>query len=324
MVNTPVHRFYDAGGKVGRSRSLSAAAWFVAQLLVGSAGAAAQSQPGPHVDVEAVGIRSDGDFEVPTYLSVPVLGPPGPYERSFSVSPDGCVAGSAPYILNEAVGGWHVWVTPVAAEGDSVTFKILWERSPNGNADAWNPGVEQTFTLKPGRIVPLDVISAPPRASAERTCNSSTLQVRVRRRPYPYEDRHLVSTDLTLVQRLANGTELAYPLTIRSLFSEESPFYFDTLEDSGVQLEFQGLVTPHLSADGVVVEVTTRSRVVEDDVVSHSLREGARARLREVTSTRRLATDETATVDLPRLGENDSGAFANQTFFLRVRSRQTR
>lgn len=305
-------------------RSLLVAIGFLSSLLLAPADATSQTLPGPRVSVEAIGTRTDGGFGGAADFSVPALGPPGTYERSLSIASHGCVVGSAPYILNEAVGGWHVWVTPVATEGDAVTFRILWERSPNGNADAWNPGAEQTFTLKPGRVIPLDVISAPPRASAERLCSSSTLQVRVRRWPFPEEDRALVSTDVTLVQRLANGTERDHPLLIRSLYGEEMRFHFDSLEDGGVLLDFQGEFTAQPDTGRVVVEMTTRSRVVEDGVMSHIVRDGAMTIGREVESTLRLASDETATVDLPRLGENGSGAFANQTFFLRVRSRQVR
>ena len=320
----PVRCSRDAGRNAELRRSPIVAVLFATSLLLGPGGAAAQAPPGPRVTVEALAIRADGSLDSGAGFYVAALGPPGAHERSFSISSGGCVAGAAPYILNEAVGGWHVWVTPVAAEGDTVTFRILWERSPNGNTDAWNPGTEQTFTLKPGRVVLLDVISVPPRASAVRPCSSARLQVQVRRIPSPEEDRSLLSTDLSLVQRLADGTERTYPLTIRSLYSEATRFHFDTLEDGGVQLEFQGLVTVQPDSGGVVVEMTTRSRVIEDGVVSHILLDGARTRGREVTSTLRLAPNETASVELPRLGENDSGAFADQTFFLRVRSRQIR
>jgi hypothetical protein len=126
------------------------------------------------------------------------------------------------------------------------------------------------------------------------------------------------------VQRLADGSERTHPLTIRGLYSESTRFHFDTLEDNGVQLEFQGVVIAKPDPDGVVLEMTTRSRVIEDDVVSHTLRDGAMMRGRQVTSTLRLTPDETATLDLPRLGDNDSKAFPGQTFSLRVRSRQIR
>ena len=302
----------------------SVAVGLVAAFMLTPAGAGAQTPSDLRIVVEALSVRAGGDFDSGTGFIVSPDDPPGTHERSLSISSHGCVLGSAPYILNEAVGGWHVWVTPVATSGDAVTFRILWERSPNGNADPWNPGTEQTLTLKPGRTIPLDVISAPPRASAERTCGSARLQVQVRPWLNPEEDRRLVSTDLTLVQRVADGTERTYPLTVRALYGDDSRFHFDTIDDGGVQLEFQGLLTVQPDAGRVTVNMTTRSRVVEGGVVSHILRDGAMMRGREVTSTLRLAPDETVTVDLPRLGENGSGAFANQTFFLQVRSRQIR
>lgn len=293
-------------------------------LILTPAGAGAQPAPGLRIVVDALSIRAGGDFDSGAGFVVSPYDEPGTYERSFSISSHGCVVGAAPYILNEAVGGWHVWVTPVAEDGDAVTFRILWERSPDGNTDAWNPGTEQTFTLKPGRVVPLDVVSVPPRASAERTCSSARLQVQIRQWPDPEEDRRLVSTGLTLVQRQADGSERTHPLAIRSLYGEGTRFHFDTVEDEGVQLEFQGLLTVQPGADRIMVRLTTRSRVIENGVVSHILRDGAMMRGREVTSALEVAPDETATVELPRLSENSTGAFANQTFFLRVRSRQIR
>ena len=304
---------------------LSAAAGLAAALVLTPAAAGAQPAPGLRILVEARSVRIGGDFDSGAGVIISPQDEPGTHERSFSISSQGCVVGAAPYILNEAVGGWHVWVTPVAVDDDdAVTFRIVWERSPNGNADAWNSGTEQTFTLKPGRTVPLDVISVPPRASAERTCSSARLQVQVRRWPDPEEDRRLVSTDLALVQRQADGSERTHSLTVRSLYGEDTRFHFDTLEDAGVQLEFQGVLTVQPDTDAVTVGLTTRSRVIEHGVVSHRLSDGAMMRGREVRSTLRLASDEVVTVDLPRLGENNGGAFANQTFFLRVGSRQIR
>lgn len=294
-----------------------------ASLMLTPARADAQPAPGLHIVVEAMAVGNEGSFGSAVGAVVP-HGTSGTYERSLSISPAGCAMGSGPYIVNEAVGGWHVWVTPVAARDDAVTFRILWERSPNGNMDPWNPGTEQTFTLTPGTVIPLDVISAPPRVSPDRTCSSVRLQVQVRRWPDPDEDRRLVATDLTLVQRLADGAERTHSLTLRTLFDEEARFHFDTLDDSGVQLEFQGVMTIRPDSERLAVEMTTRSRAIEDGVVSHILRDGAMMRGREVKSSLRLAPDETVDIELPRLGENASGAFVGQTFLLKVRSRQLR
>jgi hypothetical protein len=247
------------------------------------------------------------------------------YERSLSIMPGGCGGGSAPYILNDAVAGWHVWVTPVAVNGDAVTFRILWERSPNGNTDAWNPGSEQTLTLRPGESVPLDVISAPPGpAPAGGTCGATGLRASVSTWPLPEEDRRLVSTDLTLVERRPDGTERTQQLSVRGLFSQVTPFFFDAFEDAGALLEFQGEFTATPDVGQIVLALTTRSRVVFEDRVLSILRDGVMMRSREVTSTLRLASDETGTIDLPRLGENDAGVFPNHTFSLRVRTRQVR
>ena len=47
-------------------------------------------------------------------------------------------------------------------------------------------------------------------------------------------------------------------------------------------------------------------------------------RARQVESVIQLKPGEVVAVELPRLSENDSGAFANRTFSIRVQSRQLR
>jgi hypothetical protein len=290
--------------------------------------APAAREPEPaalRIRVEATRSHADGGERPSGGFLVPTTSLGETYERSFSIMPGGCGGGSAPYILNDAVAGWHVWVTPVAVAGDAVTFRILWERSPNGNTDAWNPGSEQTLTLRPGESVPLDVISAPPGpAPASGPCGATGLRASVITWPPPEDDRRLVSTDLWLVERRPDGTERTQQLTVRGLFSQVTPFFFDAFEDNGALLEFQGEFTATPGTDQVVLALTTRSRVAIGDDVSSILRDGVMMRGREVASTLRLTSDETETVDLPRLGENDGGAFPNHTFSIRVRSRQVR
>jgi hypothetical protein len=77
-------------------------------------------------------VRGDGRESAGGY-SVPADPAFGTHERALSIMPGGCGVSSAPYVVNEAVGGWYIWVTPVTVEGNRVTFRLIWERSPNGN-----------------------------------------------------------------------------------------------------------------------------------------------------------------------------------------------
>lgn len=294
-------------------------------LMLAPAAVLAQGEPGLRISIEATTVLADGGERVSLFGLVPTTGRDGAHQHSVSIMPHGCAGGMGPYVVNEAVAGWHVWITPVAESEGAVTFRILWERSPAGNADAWNPGREQEVTMRLGQSMPLDVISAPPGRASERTCSAVGLRVGIIAWPPPEQDRRLVSTDLWLIHRLPDGTERSQQVSLRGLFNQVTPFHFETVEDNGVLLDFQGELTAVPDARGGMVKLTTTSRVVQGGVVSSILRDAdGMMRGREVRATVPLAADETVTVDLPRLGENTSGAFANHVFTIRVRSVQVR
>lgn len=272
-------------------------------------------------------VRSDGRQSETAY-SVPADPTFGTHERALSIMPGGCGVSSAPYVVNEAVGGWYIWVTPVSVEEGRVTFRLVWERSPNGNTDAWNPGTETTLTLEKGQSMPLDVVSAPPRRGPAAECGSvaTVLRVTVASSVPAERDRRLVSTELTLVERRGDGTERTQQQTIRGLFDQPAAFFFDGFADESkdATIEFQGGFVATASADAVALELTTTSRVVFPDTILYTMSEGTFFRGREIESTLRFTGDEVITIDLPRLAENATGAFQGRTYTLRVRSRQIR
>ena len=252
----------------------------------------------------------------------------GTHERALSIMPGGCGVQSAPYVINEAVGGWYIWVTPLSVEGHRVTFRLIWERSPNGNTDPWNPGKEKTLTLELGQSIPLDVVSAPPQVGRPPDCGSAAtaLLAGVVSLQPAERDRRLLSTELWLVERRSDGTERTQQQTVRGLFDQPMTFFFDGFDDADREgaVEFQGRFVARPAADGVALDLTTTARVVFSDTVLYVLNEGTFLRGREVESTLRFAADEILSVDLPRMAENATGAFQGRTYTLRVRSRQIR
>jgi hypothetical protein len=279
------------------------------------------------IRVSGVTVRGDGR-ESGSAFSVPADPSYGTHERALSIMPGGCGVSSAPYVINEAVGGWYIWVTPVAVEGRRVTFRLVWERSPNGNTDAWNPGKEKTLTLEMGQSIPLDVVSAPPQRGSAPDCGSvaTVLRLTVASAIPAERDRRLVSTELSLVERRPDGTERTQQQIVRGLFDEPVMFFFDAFDDESrdAAIEFQGRLVAMPGASGVALALTTTARVVFPDTVLYVLSEGTFFRGREVEASLRFTGDEVVSVDLPRLAENATGAFQGRTYSLRVRSRQIR
>lgn len=279
------------------------------------------------IRVDGLRIRSDGREGGSGYV-VPADPSFGTHERALSIMPGGCGVSSAPYVVNDAVGGWYIWVTPVSVDGHRVTFRLVWERSPNGNADAWNPGKETTLTLGMGQSIPLDVVSAPPQRGNAPDCDSvaTVLRIGVATAVRAERDRRLLSTELWLVERHSDGTERTQHQVVRGLFDQPTTFFFDAFDDAGkdASVEFQGRFVARRDADGVALDLTTTSRVVFPGTVLYTLNDGALFRAREVAAMVRFTGEETVSVDLPRLAENATGAFADRTYTLRVRSRQIR
>ena len=61
----------------------------------------------------------------------------------------------------------------------------------------------------------------------------------------------VVAADLWLVERLPNGTEAqrSQPLSVRGLPNRPFPFYFDSIVDGNVTLDFYGILISRLEID---------------------------------------------------------------------------
>lgn len=226
-----------------------------------------------------------------------------------------------------AISGWNIDVTPTAVDGDAVTFRVRWVRSRDENRDSSSPSGNLELTLRPGESLPLDLVPLSPSVTMpyERCkVRATSLRVGVNYWPRAQDDRRLVVTDLWLIDRQQDGTERSQALSVRGLFNQATPFYFDTVTDGAVSLELFGefMVAP---GNGLLsIKLTTRSRLTENGKSSTSLRQGAMRRARQVDSVIQLRPGEVVAVELPRLSESDAGAFAKRTLSLRVQGRQVR
>ena len=102
------------------------------------------------------------------------------------------------------------------------------------------------------------------------------------------------------------------------------PFYFERVTEGETSLDMFGEVQVGARSGPLVVKLETRSRVTQKGATSDILRDGNMMRLRQVESTLTVKPGEVVDVQLPRLSENESGAFADRTFFIRVKATQIR
>jgi hypothetical protein len=288
---------------------------------------AAQSYPHLSIDIQGTTIGIDGGERPNTGMSTGPLVVGKETTAGFAKVPDMCGFVVASRLLPDAISGWTVAVTPLKVENDAVTFRLQWVRARFENRDSSSPGADFTLTMKPGDSMPLDIVPLSPTVTMpyERCgVRATALRVGVNAYPGPQNDRRLVSTELWLVERLPGGQERSQALTVRGLFNRATPFYFDSITDGGVTLDFHGEFTVSPSDNQIVLNLTTGSRAIQGGTTSISLREGTMNRGRVVDSTVRLASGEVVAIELPRLSENDAGAFASHTFAIRVRSQRIR
>jgi hypothetical protein len=226
------------------------------------------------------------------------------------------------------VNVWNVDVTPLRVKGRAVTFGVDWKRTLSGGKEGRTPGGTVELTLRPGESAPLDLVSiVPPEVKpAGWLCDMRTVSIRVAvdHQPIDQDERGLMVSDLWLVERLPDGSERSQPLSVRGLPFRSTAFYFDTIQDGAVSLDFYGELTPSPQPGGIAVKLETRSRVTQGGESSTIWRQGRYMTAREVKSELTIKPGEVVDVALPRLSENESGAFANRQYSIRIRARQAR
>jgi hypothetical protein len=159
------------------------------------------------------------------------------------------------------------------------------------------------------------------------------LNVAVEHWPRPDQDRRLLAVDLWLVERLADGTERSQPLSLRGLYNQPIPFYFDTLAESAKTLDVFGDLQIFQREQTTEVRITTRSRVLNLEPVRPPAGYPAGQPwppayyVGSTAATLQLAPEEVVSVSLPPVGNlksNDNGAFAPRALSFRIRVRRIR
>lgn len=225
--------------------------------------------------------------------------------------------------MKSVYSAWATHVTPTARSGDAVTFRVAWERKRD-NGKPSSAGDNSEVTLRPGQSMVLDVMpQAPEKSEPPPGCvvRSMVLTAAVERDPVPDQDRRLLAVDLWLVERLPDGKERSQPLSLRGLYYQPIPFYFDTVSEGEKSVDVFGDLQVVPGAAGSEIKITTKSRITP------SLRPRfAGYYVGATTGTLQVKPDEVVSIPLPALGHptGDAGAFAARALAYRVRVRQLR
>lgn len=279
------------------------------------------------IDMEGSRIGPDGGEQPNTFMSTGPIVVGKTTSAGFAKLPDMCGLAVGPTLQPGATFGWNVDVTPRKVDGEAVTFRVRWVRSRDEGRDSSSPAGDLEWTMRPGESLPLDVVALAPAATMpSEPCKARAMSLRIAVRVWPRteEDRRLVVTDLWLIDRQPGGAERSQALSVRGLFNHPTQFYFDTVTEGGVSLDLFGEFRVAPDGKSMVMKLETRSRLTQNGRSSMILRDGAMMRARQVESVIQLKPGEVVAVELPRLSENDAGAFANRTFSIRVQSRQVR
>lgn len=244
-----------------------------------------------------------------------------------------CALGGASTLrAPDAEMAWTVEATPIGVVDDAVKFRLTWARERDNGTSAGTPGGSIDVTLRPGETLPIDIADVLSTGS-QAPCPYRRLALRVGVDYYPRSDtdHRMMETDLWLVRQLANGSEQSERISVRGQPNRPTPFYFSTVTDEGVSLDFYGELTVKLRDGPSEIALVTRSRLIEGGEQSQTMPvnvPNAQGRQlfgsRMVESTIPFVADEVVSVELPRLAENSSGAFADEAFSITIRSRQVR
>ena len=247
----------------------------------------------------------------------------GPCGAFVSPKPLGDLGEASDGTMKKVYSAWTVQVTPTGRVGEAVTFRLQWMRSrDNGKPSTVRDDME--LTLRPGQSRSLDIMPQSADASVPpSTCEALTLGVGVVYWPEPDQDRRLVAVDLWLVERLPDGKERSQPLSLRGLYNQPIPFYFDTLTESTKTLDVFGDLQISPGGRTTEIKITTRSRVVYLKPVFPN---PPGYYVGSTTATLQLVPDEVVSVLLPPVGNvrYDAAAFAARALSFRIRVRQIR
>lgn len=306
-----------------------AAAWLLQSAIASPA--SAQAIDHLRILIKGIELHNDGGAQERAWIEgrTPRLTIGQPVSASIWKEAGRCVLAVASMRRSpDAEIGWTVEAVPIKVVDDAVTFTLVWKRDRDKGKDSAGPGGRSELTLRPGESLPIDIADLLA-AETSAPCPYRRLELRIDVDHYPPADldRRVVATDLWLIRRLAGGATQSEPVSVRGQLNRPAPFYFSTVTDSGVALDFSGEVTVRERGGSREIELIARSRLIEGGRQSETMPQGPNSRFfvsREVKSTVQLKPDEVVAVELPRLGENASGAFANQAFSITLRSHRIR
>jgi hypothetical protein len=257
----------------------------------------------------------------------------GPCGMFVSPKPLGDLGETSDGTMKKVYSAWTVQVTPTGRVGEAVTFRLQWMRSRDNGKPSTVSG-DMALTLRPGQSLPLDVMSQSPDASGPPSpCMALSLSVAVEHWPQPDQDRRLVAVDLWLVERLPDGKERSQPISLRGLYNQLIPFYFDTLTESTKTLDVFGDLQISPGERTTEIKITTRSRVINLKPVppppGYPVGQPwpPTYYVGSTTATLQLAPDEVVSVSLPPVGNtrtDDAAAFAARALSFRIRVRRIR
>ncbi len=155
--------------------------------------------------------------------------------------------------------GWRVEVTPTELTHEHAVVKLTWFRGIANGKRMLGMSHETTVLLRPGDRMPLDTV---PLSTRIESCTrpTATLLVSLRHKEPPRE--RVVSTDLWLVHRRADGKESIQQQTVRTNFGQAGGFYFDELNVGGIVLDVFGELTPRARPDGSITLALRTQREV--------------------------------------------------------------
>lgn len=216
---------------------------------------------------------------------------------------------------------WVVEATPLNVAGDAVTFRLRWVRARDNGRPSTQPSGEMELTLRPGQSMPLDLVTGPPPAGSTERCVRS-LRVGVERDPEPDRDPRLLAADIWLVDRRPDGTEVSQALSLRGLYYQPIPFYFDRISQGAMSLDLFGdvHVTP-VAKDRGAATVALKGRIISPALAF--LPSGSDY-VASTSVTTPLVAGEVVSVALPEIGHGTSPALVGHTLSLRIRFRQIR
>ena len=231
---------------------------------------------------------------------------------------------------DDATMAWKLEATPGKVVNGAVTFRLRWVRA-NGikqqldrlslTNTAAAPTMEDVeLTLRPGQSWPIDSMKLPEGKTVHgRPCaETALLRASVTAYPMADDEARLVSTEMWLVERLADGTEAqrSQPLNIRGIPNHPMRFFFDSITEGANSLYLYGMVLARVESDSLALTLETRARWKGAPAIFGGPH-------RTVNSEVRVKPDETVEIKLPALGEM-VGPFAKRSLSIRVRSRQLR